>query len=373
MKCICISCFNYYDLRMKSILNFFKEKGFKTIYLYADFNHFNKAHVEKPQVPGRPIHVPSYQTNLSIARLNSHRIFAKRVKEFLFAEQPDVVYSIFPPNLLVKEIASYKKQFPQVKVALDCYDLWPESFPIGTLKKYMKVPFFIWRKMRDDYLDIADLMLTPSKNMRNFLKSRVREIPVRVLYPVIGQTTVPDYSFNVDEEITFCYLGNVNYITDLELLIKLLFELSKRKSVCVHFIGKGKNYDDFVQRLKAGGIRVIGHGVVFDMDEKNKIFAQCDLGINTPRKEIQPSISLKSIEYLRAGLPFINSGIGDNQEMIESEQIGINVKREDLKTAVTKIAELTQKDLLEMHKNCKKYYQSKFLNQDMEFILQGLL
>lgn len=373
MKCVCISCFDYYDTRMRNIINFFKSRNYETTYLVADFNHFNKKYDNHKHHECKTIHVPSYQRNLSAARLNSHRIFAKYTKKFLLQKRPDVIYCIFPPNLLVREVISYKNRFPTTRVAFDCYDLWPESFPYGDKKKFLKLPFFIWGKLRDKYITKADLILTLSEKVRLFLCGKTKNIPIKVLYPSIELTTVPNYLFCVEERISFCYLGNVNHITDTELMLCFLTNLSEKKRVCVHFIGSGQNYSEFTQKIINHKIEVIGHGPIFDMDEKNKIFSLCDFGINMPRKEISTSISLKAIEYMRAGLPIINSGLGDSEKMTREGRIGINVSKKNIDDIVDRIVELSRDDFVRMHENCMRFYFNKFLKQDYDTILQELI
>ncbi len=368
MKCVCISCFNYYDIRMKTVIEHFKNKGYDVTYIISDFDHYTKKRYVADYENTVQIKVVSYNKNLSANRLMSHYIFAKKVYKELCNIQPDLVYSMFPPNSLVKQVARYKEK-TKCKVIYDCYDLWPESFPYEKYERLLKIPFSQWKKLRDKYLDRADLLLCVSEVSREALIKLSKGTPIHILEPAIKLAATSSYYCNKSEGLSFCYLGNVNHITDVDLGVKLLALLAKYVDVQVHFIGEGQNFDDFIIKLEDSGVKVIKHGIVFDMEEKNCIFAKCNLGLNIPRKEIKSSMSLKSVEYLRAGLPFINSGIGDTQLLVDKEAVGINIDCSNIEETVKEIMALSEADLQRMHDNCVNFYNNRFLSQDIEKIL----
>ena len=64
--CVCISCFNYYDTRMKQITEFFRRKGYEVIYVTSDFNHFEKRRFKVDYPDTIQVHVPVYKKNISI-------------------------------------------------------------------------------------------------------------------------------------------------------------------------------------------------------------------------------------------------------------------------------------------------------------------
>jgi len=359
---------------MKDIIDFFETKGAQVKYLYADYNHSSKKYDKRVYPNGVALHVPPYGKNMSIKRLYSHFIFSKRVKKYLHTYDPDIIYGIFPPNLLVKEIADFKKNH-KAKIIFDMYDTWPESIPLKRFKFICKIPFKVWANMRNVNLCKADLITTVSKESSRCVQKMVDDlnIPIRVIYPVIRYTGRPEYKLGKHDCLSLCYLGNVNYITDVDLMTNLLRELNKYVNVRVHFIGGGFNYSQIVESFRFMGIEVVSHGVVFDLDEKNEIFSMCDMGINLPKKEIHSSMSLKSIEYLRAGLPFINSGIGDNWQMVKQRNIGINVSRNLISESAEKIIALTPEKLQKMNENCINTYEQLFIEQNLEEIFEPIL
>lgn len=372
MKCICISCFNHYPTRMKSIIEYFEIMGCETKYLIADYNHFEKRYEEYHNRNWMPIHVSSYERNLSIARMRSHRQFSNRVKKILKQEQPDIIYCMFPPNSLVKEVGLYKQANDACRVVFDCYDMWPESFPVQKYKSFLYVPFSMWRKLRNKYIPLCDKVIAPSFQVKVFLE-KLTNRPVEVLYPSMEQTVIPEYSFGVENEIRLCYLGNINFITDVNLCENLITGIAKQKKVIIHHIGEGQYKYEFYKRLESSGADIVSHGTVFDMSQKNKIFSVCHMGLNVPREEIKSSLALKSVEYMRAGLPFINSGKADNASIVEKYGVGINCDRDNIQNTVNTILRLNEKSLVKMHQACKSCYLNLFVNQDLDSLFANVL
>ncbi len=352
-------------MRFKYITEFFNQNGFDASYIISDYSHYEKKHKEQSYPNVIHIHVPEYKKNMSVSRLLSHHAFANEVYKKLNEMNPDVVYCMFPPNMLVKRCAQYKKKHPNVKLVFDCYDSWPESMPVKS--PLLKLPFYFWRRLRDKYLEVADKTIAVSEEGKQWLSKTHPNLDISVLYPRLEERPEIFYCSDVTDSIKFCYLGNINYITDIELMISLLGEIAKEKKVIVHHIGGGQNLSVLIGRLEDVGVELISYGPIFDIEKKEKIFSLCNMGLNLPRKEIKSSMSLKSIEYMRAGLPFINSGIGDNWNIVEKEGIGLNCT-DDVKSVAQTIICLRKDDLFEMHKAVVSTYKELYLYQDYNSI-----
>lgn len=368
-KCVVISCFDYYAIRTKQIIELFQKKGFQTTYLIADFNHFSKNRDAAEHPGGVKLPVPAYRKNLSPARLYSHHVFSRKAYRQLCDIRPDVVYCMFPPNSLVRDVVQYKKKFGTYLI-FDCFDFWPESFPYKKFGKLLELPFECWRRLRDNYVEAADKMIVVSEAAEKGWKQIHPNMEVSVIPPYIDAGELPAQKTLQKDAISFCYLGMINHITDIDLGIRLLGDLQKNRKVTLHLIGEGQNKDAFVAGLEQVGVQVIQHGVVFDMDKKNEIFSQCDMGLNIPRPEIQSTMPLKGVEYMRAGLPFLNSASGDIRRIVETEQIGFNIDAQDLSMAAERIAQLKEADMKQLRGNCIAYYNKRTAEQnDLESVL----
>lgn len=372
MKAICVSCFDYYDTRMHGIIEYLKDCGYEVDYLITDFNHFSKERYSTTHGNATQIHVPMYSKNISPQRILSHIIFSNKVIRIIKEKRPDIIYCIIPPNTLVKKISKYRQKHENCRVIYDVYDLWPESFPYKSKNIIVNLFFKQWANRRDNYISVADVLLSVSEKTKETLDNKYG-MNSKVMRPSIAVGSIPQYTFDIDNEISFCYVGHVNHITDIELGTALLGGLSKNKNVTLHIIGEGQNKDKWIHMLNEVGVKVISHGVVFDDEEKKAIFGLCNMGLNIPRPEIESSMSLKSIEYMRNGLPYINSGIGDNEFIVRTRNIGVNVNNSNIKETIEVLLRMSNDELKKMHYCCVDYYNSEFANPNYEDIFSSLV
>lgn len=370
-KCVCISCFDYYSTRMESLIGFLEKEGFEITYFYADYDHFTKRKNENTYKYGKSIKVMEYKKNLSFQRLYSHYEFSKKIGKQIRIIKPDFIYCVIPPNYLLRELSGYKKKKPNTKLVYDVYDLWPQSFPYSKKSKLLSIPFSFWGKLRSKNIAVSDLILCVSEQGRTLVLPEANNTPVKILKPVIAAGEMPEYVPSTDK-LSFCYLGMVNHITDMDLGEKLLSRLAEIKPTVLHIIGEGQNLDEFVQRLKRRNVDVICHGCIFDRAKKNDIFSKCNMGLNIPRDEIDSTMSLKAVEYICAGLPFINNAKGDIRKIVQEDNVGINYEN-NIEQIVDKIISMEDKAYNEMHENCISAYESRFLAQDYADVFDGLL
>lgn len=367
-RCVCISCFDHYSTRMEMICNHFIKKGYETKYIYADFDHFSKKKNENKYKNGVVVNVPKYKKNLSVQRLYSHLVFSNGVIRYIEKYNPDFIYCMVPPNSLVKKLAKYKIKNNNIKLIFDCYDMWPESFPYHFNNNLINISFKLWGDLRKKYISYADLIIGVSEQEIEELRPEINETMAKIIKPAILTGNVPKYKSNL-EILDICYLGMVNHITDMDLAVKLLGKLAEYRKVHLHIIGDGQNLNEFTEDLQEVSVSVIQHGVVFDMNEKNAIFSMCNWGLNIPREEINSTMSLKAVEYLRAGLPIINNALGDIREIVEKDNVGININKDGLDEVVSTILNSTENAMIELHENALITYKNRFINQDLESIL----
>lgn len=370
-KGVCISCFDFYETRMEGVISFFQNKGYNIDYLISDYQHYKKVYFKADYDNCVQIRVPSYKNNLSLSRLMSHYVFSKKVYNYLCKEKPSVVFSQFPPNYLTKVLDRYKSRY-DAKVILDCYDMWPESFPKKKLAFGLKPFFNLWASIRDKHISCADLILVVSQAHLDVVKTKWKGQKIKILKPSVKSHPL-NICDNLNDCLTFCYLGNVNYITDVELIIKTLSTIRKEKKVTLHIIGEGDNLPILVNGLNEAGVETVTHGVVFDQEEKNRIYSSCSFGINMPKKEINSTMSLKSVEYLSVGLPFINSAGGDSADFVNKYKIGVNIESDSIADSIIRLLSIDKNQIQSMHQNCILLYDQKFKIQNLGEIFDGII
>ena len=75
----------------------------------------------------------------------------RRTEDLLELEQdpPDVVVAQLPPNYLAHSAARFKARFPETRLIFEIFDMWPETFPSGSMKRLLSLPFSVWAGLRD--------------------------------------------------------------------------------------------------------------------------------------------------------------------------------------------------------------------------------
>ena len=155
-RAVLLSCSDHYNHRLYVIDGYLRSLGYETVYYTSDFDHTSKK-VFRCTVPGcRQIHVRPYQKNLSLSRILSHRDFARLVFRELEQDPPDVVVAQLPPNYLAHYAARFKARHPETRLIFEIFDMWPETFPSGSMKRLLALPFSVWAGLRDKNLSAAD-------------------------------------------------------------------------------------------------------------------------------------------------------------------------------------------------------------------------
>ena len=310
--------------------------------------------------------------------MRSHAQFARDAFRLVEKLSPDFLYVMVPPNSVARQAAKYKKRHPNVKLVLDLYDLWPETFPNNRAKQLLSLPFAIWRSVRDCGIPAADLIFTECELYQDRLKKQLTGKKTEVLYLCRPQKTT-DGNFAVPKKqgIQLCYLGSINNIIDISGIAALSREIVSVQPVTLHIIGDGESRDAFIDSMRAAGVQVEFHGKIFDPAKRQAIFDRCDFGINMMKDSVCVGLTMKSLDYFAGGLPILNTIEGDTYKIVEKYGIGVNVNRENLKETAGRVVQLTPEENFEMRKNALEVFDALFSEQvfkeKLENTLDGLL
>ena len=351
-KAVLISCFDWYEKRLKYIGNFLEENGYRVDYMSSNFDHLLKCHIDKYKDVKNfhYINVPKYTHNISVSRLISHKVFSTRVVKAIEQIRPELVYCLIPPNSLAKDIAKLKKEH-KFFLIYDVIDLWPESFPKAKSVKFVFKP---WQDMRDKYIDYADRVILECNYYRQTFKKIIPETKseiIPIVKPCIGNVEEK----GAEQDICLAYLGSINSLIDIERISSIVSDISKEKSVLVRIIGDGSNKDKFIDELKMAGAKVEYYGKIFDDLEKKKILGACDFGLNIYKESVSIGLTLKSVDYFQLGLPILNSIPGDTEKLVNKYDIGINSSELSSENIVK-----TCKHISDLKKNVSKMFVNEF-------------
>lgn len=367
-KAVLISCFNWYDARLKPVRDILAERGYKVSVLIADFDHIKKELVYPRSDECTYLHVPDYRSNLSVARIISHISFAKQCRRFIYEHSPDIIYCQVPPNKAADYCACYKRENPDVRLIVDIIDLWPESMPVGMLGS--TPPAKIWMNWRNEAIKAADLVITECGMYQNKLKKHLVGKQYGTLYlfrnqsesernAVLGHLrSVRDSTCR--EDISIGYVGSINNIIDIEEIKNIISGLKAGGfRVSMHIIGDGKSRREFLSSMKEAGADVKYYGKVFDETAKAKILGRCDFALNIMKRGLSVALTIKSVDYLSKGVPVINNIKWDTWSLVERKKIGINYTGDP----AALVRDIRSSDLNQLSANAYKCYTEMFTEE----------
>lgn len=330
MKAVIISCFDNHEDRVDLVHEFFKEKGFDVTVIHSDFRHIKKVHRKDLKDGFILIKSKAYTKNMSVARLYSHYKFAKDAFKAVEEIKPDLLYTLVPPNSLARSAAKYIQKHKEVKLIFDLIDLWPESMPIGKIKK---IPLFaFWKEMRDKSLRFADFVILECDLYKIVLGDAINGINVETVYLANKDINAASAPMLREKEIHLAYLGSINNIIDIPKIKEIIVVIKEIKPVTLHIIGDGENREKLISAAERAGASVVYHGKIYDPQAKQDIFDKCHFGLNIMKNCVCVGLTMKSIDYFQHGLPIINNIPGDTAEIINKYKVGINIDK-DLKSS----------------------------------------
>lgn len=353
MKAIIVSSSYSYLERTELLKEAYEKKGYDTTVIMTDFVHVGKKFFEGEKEGYVFVKTKPYYKNISPQRLYSHYQFAKDAFEIVEQLDGDLLHVLIPANSLAREANKYKKSHPNIKLYMDFIDLWPETMPIDRFKNTF--PFKIWKNFRDKNLDNTDLIYCECDLYKEILGVSENE-HYKTLYWAKRDEALesrPKLSLN---HINLCYLGSVNNIIDMDLIVEICKGIQKHKELTLHIIGAGERKDDFIKLLEDNNIDACDYGALYDDVKKQEIFDQCHFGLNIMKSTVCVGLTMKSLDYFRAQLPIINSIKGDTTTFVEEYKIGYN----DYNDFTELVDELTIEDYLQMRKRVKELYEEKF-------------
>lgn len=367
-KAVLISCFNHYDIRIKYIEQYLRQRNYVTTYITSDYDHISKSVFKIVREHTLQIHAKPYKKNLSFARMLSHYLWAGNVFKEIKRIEPDLLFVMLPPNSLARHASKYCK-LTKAKLIFDIYDLWPETYPLRR-DSYLKLPFKIWGSMRDRYLNSADIVTVECRLFSERLHLKQRNIPFGILYPALENVQLSLGAVWSEEEVHLAYLGSVNNIIDITKIEEIVRVVVSHKPVCFHVIGAGESKDKLVSTLQSANARVVDHGAIFDVHEKQAILNLCRFGINIMKEAVCVGLTMKSMDYFRAGLPIINNIPGDTQKLVYQKKVGFNVIHTTEDASL--VATMTKDENVELRRNARRLYEGMFSPESFAKALESI-
>lgn len=360
-RVVVISGTNHYEERAKSVIEEY-QKEHEVIYLTSDFDHVTKQRYEIGLSFAQQLHVLEYKKNLSVSRMLSHIVFSVKAFFRLCKLKPDIVYAEIPHNTLATATKWYKR-FHKCELIFDIFDMWPESLPMKSNNPIFKIVCSVWRSFRNHNLKYADKVYTECNYYQELIRSEGCDVPMETKYLTRKKVDLDIQTVWDPQKIHLCYVGNINNIIDIPFITEFMSKLNEKRSVCFHLIGNGESRTRLIESLEGKGIQVISYGVVYDVYRLQEIFNQCYFGINFLLPDLAIGLTMKSITYLRGGIPLLNTVDGDTWNMVETYHAGLNVERDHIFTAIDKIAAMKEEEINAMKQNAHVVFEEHFAEE----------
>ena len=327
MKYIIVNSSTNIEYRVDLLYEYLTAAGNEVLVIASDYVHAEKRWRSVAKHPYLLLPTKAYRKNISVGRLYSHYCFSRDAYREIRQTDADVLYLVIPQNSNAEIAEQYRRDHPNTKIIMDIVDLWPESLPFRGTRFF---PFSLWANVRNRHLKDADIVITEckyyQKQLKKWLKGKLTETIPWLKRWRPWNSRFEQTGWQLPEgELRFCYLGAVNHIVDIDRIGQLLKLSASVKKTKLHLIGIGESKDRLKQTAVKAGAEVIDHGAVYDETEKQRIMDECHFGLNVMKASVSVGLSMKSIDYLAAGLPILNSLPGDSAALAAQKGVGLNL------------------------------------------------
>ena len=337
--------------RFRFLSELLVREGFEVDLITSTFQHWDKAQRDTTRecyqdLPYRIrfVYEPGYSRNLDLARINSHRVFARNLRGLFksrFADNArayDLIYSEIPPNDMARTCAEVARA-NRIPYVADVNDLWPEAMrmaiDVPVLSDIAFAPFA--RDAKRTYELITAAVGTSDEYAARPAADREAPYEQRTVY-VGNQLSVFDEGareragevVKPDGEIWVTYAGMLGASYDIATLIDAaVLSASKNPQVRVKLLGDGPDRAALEEHAAKIGAPVdfIGYA---PYDLMAAYLCASDITVNSLVKSAAQSIVTKIGDYLAAGIPLINTGSSPEfRAKVENDGFGVNVVAED--------------------------------------------
>lgn len=255
-----------------------------------------------------------YRSNVSLARVASHRRFVRELAREIGTWQPggtDIVYSAYP--LIASNILLGKhKTRLGYKLIVDVQDVWPESFS-AVLPPLKKLPprLLPFARRADAAYRSADALVAVSHTYLARARAANPDVPSQTVY--IGAdaqklAAIAPHRFE-NPRLRLFYLGTLSHSYDLATVCRAVSQVrTNGADIELHIIGGGPQEAGL--REQFAGDTVIFHGML-PYEAAVALAKGCDIAVNPIHGHAMQSITNKLSDYMLLGKPVLNSQTGE--------------------------------------------------------------
>ncbi len=322
----------------------------------------------------RLIDAPPYSRNVSLRRVLSHRVFARKWRfaalsavETKELQRPDLIVTSLPP-LATHETARALRDAFGCRLAVDVQDAWPEAFegllPFPAPLRRL-VSRILFRKARETarraYLT-ADCITAVGREYLETAREYGATGPMEVFRLGIADIA-EDAATVTDGPLRLVYGGNMGASYDLDTLIEAVRVLDgeKHDSVRLEIAGTGPT-EAKLRKFAAGCDAIVFHGFL-QRREYEELLLQSEVGVVPMFAKSHVAVPNKLADYAASGLAILNCLPGESEELVAMANAGANYRAGDVVGLVAAIRSLAADHgaLLSMRRNALSLARREFL------------
>lgn len=307
----------------------------ETTVLTTDFNHGAKRYYDQGEAEHEQqilLHVPAYKSNMSIKRIWSHLIFAKKVNNYLSSldKKPDAIYCTMPTSSSAYVCAKYCKKYG-VRFIVDVIDLWPDSLlPLVKGKSIVKALLYPWTYLTRYAYRHADVIMGESKKYAYEAKkfnSKAKFFPIylgvdtNITNKIKENPTV--HLEKPSGEIWIAYAGSLGVSYDFDTLLSAVKNIHGSYKYKLWFVGDGVRRNEIQSYITECGLNAEITGFL-QYEKLLSYLSYCDIAINIFRNNTKVVYSYKFNDYVAMNCFVLNSLEGETADMVEKYHIGRN-------------------------------------------------
>lgn len=280
--------------------------------------------------------------------------YIKRIKEDF-----DIVFvNQLSPVIMAKAGIVYKKR-KNVKLALYCLDLWPQSMVMGGVKPGSFI-YSVLHRTSEKIYKAADKLLVSSPDFADYFKDE---------FGITDTCHLPQYAEDIftpencakkpDGNIDLMFAGNIGAAQDVDTIIgaaKLLTDIGNLK---IHIVGDGSELSR-IKTLAANLPNVIFHGRQ-PLEKMPEYYSKADAMLVTLKdSELNATLPGKVQTCLAAGKPIIAAAGGETARVIAEAGNGFCSAAGDSKALAENIRKFIAADRSVFCKNAAEYYNENY-------------
>lgn len=279
------------------------------------------------------VRTPAYRRNVGLARVWSHRAFARRWRAWTAEEAPpDVLVTSLPPLALGAAV----RRAARTLWVVDVMDAWPETFerlvPRALLAPLRRVAGRIYRG--------ADAVAGVAERYVALARAYGATCPTRVFHHGIARAGgAPAAPAPSASRCRLVYVGNMGASYDLDTVVEAVKGMA---DVTLDLAGSGP--DEAALRARAAGCpRIRFHGYLGDVALRD-LLAGGDAALVPLFDASCVGVPYKLADYAAAGLPVLNTLHGETERLLAAHGAGLTYRAGDAAAFRDALARLRARD-----------------------------